>query len=96
MSHEIKIRPWLLTMVRFGMDSMPISKFKATCLAVLEKVRRTRRPIRVTRFGRPIAEIVPPSIVEGERTWFGKLAGTATIEGDLITPVEVEWEALRK
>ncbi len=43
------------------MDEISISKFKATCLAVLEKVRATGEPIRVTRFGRPIAEIVPHS-----------------------------------
>ena len=29
------------------MDSMPISKFKATCVAALERVRRTGRPLRV-------------------------------------------------
>ena len=40
---------------------MAISKFKATCLATLERVRRTGRPLRVTRFGKPIADIVPPS-----------------------------------
>lgn len=42
------------------MDSVPISKFKATCLAVLERVRLTARPLRVTRFRRPIADIVAP------------------------------------
>jgi hypothetical protein len=31
---------------------MAISKFKATCLATLERVRRTGRPLRVTRFGK--------------------------------------------
>ncbi|MGH9042311.1 MAG: type II toxin-antitoxin system prevent-host-death family antitoxin, partial [Acidimicrobiia bacterium] len=32
-------------------DAIPISKFKATCLAVLEEVRRTGRPVVVTRRG---------------------------------------------
>jgi prevent-host-death family protein len=44
-----------------SMREMPISKFKATCLAVLEEVRRTRTPVRVTRFGRPVADVLPPS-----------------------------------
>src|ERR1700720_3421386 len=43
------------------MKEMPISKFKATCLAVLEQVRKTKRPVRITRFGKPVAEVVPPS-----------------------------------
>ena len=41
-------------------DEIAISKFKATCLAVLEEVRRTGRPVRVTRSGKPVADIVVP------------------------------------
>ena len=43
------------------MEEIAISKFKATCLAVLEKVRKTGKPILVTRFGQPVAEVVPPA-----------------------------------
>ena len=43
------------------MEEMAISKFKATCLAALERVRKTRRPIRVTKFGRPIADTTTSS-----------------------------------
>jgi hypothetical protein len=28
---------------------------------MLEEVRKTRKPIRVTRFGQSVAEVVPPS-----------------------------------
>src|SRR6266404_5716433 len=42
------------------MEEIAISKFKATCLAVLERVRKTGRPVLVTRFGEPVAELVPP------------------------------------
>ena len=44
------------------MEEIAISKFKATCLAVLERVRKTGQPILVTRFGQAIAEIRPPSL----------------------------------
>ncbi len=74
---------------------MPISKFKATCLAALERVRKTGRPLRVTRYGRPIADISPPRIEHEGRSWMGSCAGTATIEGDLVEPVVSDWEALR-
>ena len=43
------------------MKEIAISKFKATCLAVLENVRKTGNVIVVTRFGQPVAEIVPSS-----------------------------------
>lgn len=76
------------------MDSMPISKFKATCLATLDRVRRTGRPIRVTRFGKPMAEIIPASPDPPQKDWMGKLAHTGKIIGDLLEPSEsfIEWE----
>jgi prevent-host-death family protein len=35
---------------------MPISKFQAQCLAVMERAR-TGQPVRVTRYGRPVADV---------------------------------------
>jgi prevent-host-death family protein len=69
-----------------GMDTIPISKFKATCLATLERVRRTGRPLRVTRFGKPVADIVPPSPDHRQPGWMGSLRGTLHIRGDIMTP----------
>lgn len=43
------------------MEQIEISKFKATCLAVLDRVAQTREPILITRRGTPIAKIVPPT-----------------------------------
>lgn len=79
------------------METIAISKFKATCLAVLQRVKRTGRPVLVTRFGEPIAEIVPPSVPANRRDWLGSLAGTVTIVGDIVSPAsdEDEWEVLR-
>ena len=48
------------------MDQISISKFKATCLAVLERVQQTRVPVLVTKRGVPVAEIKPPP-VDGHR-----------------------------
>ena len=79
------------------MESMPISKFKATCLAVLEQVRRTHRPVLVTRRGQPVAEIVPPRAGERGADWLGAMEGTGEIVGDIVAPVVVpdEWSARR-
>lgn len=65
---------------------MAISKFKATCLAALERVRTTRRPLRVTRFGKPVADIVPPAPAPRDGTWLGAMRGTARIVGDITRP----------
>jgi len=76
------------------MDTMPISKFKATCLAALERVRTTRRPLRVTRFGKPVADIVPPAPGPGAGNWLGAMRGTARIVGDITRPSSelVKWD----
>lgn len=80
------------------MIEMPISKFKARCLAVLEEVRRTRRRVRVTRFGTPVAEIVPPSADARPSSWLGALKGTGRITGDIVAPASNsrEWDALAR
>ena len=78
------------------MEEIAISKFKATCLGVLERVRKTRKPILVTRFGQPVAEVVPPAVRKRPADWIGSLAGTGRIRGDIVAPAadEGEWEAL--
>jgi prevent-host-death family protein len=76
------------------MDEIAISKFKATCLAVLEKVRKTGRPVLVTRFGHPVAQITPPLQPRlPVRLGFG--AGRVQILGDIVGPIgdESDWEA---
>lgn len=78
------------------MEEIAISKFKATCLAVLERVRQTGKPVLVTRFGEPVAEVVPPQAGK-PKEWVGSLAGTGQINGDILSPAsdEDDWEALR-
>lgn len=78
------------------METMAISKFKATCLRVLERVRKTRQPVLVTRFGEPIAEVVPPSTAGRPAHWLGSLAGTARIVGEIVSPAgnAKDWEVL--
>lgn len=76
---------------------MAVSKFKATCLSVLEGVRRTGRPLRVTRFGKPLADVVPAAAAPAKRPWLGSMRGRGAIEGDLVAPVEGadEWNAAK-
>jgi prevent-host-death family protein len=79
------------------MEKIAISKFKATCLAVVERVRRTKKPVLITRFGKPVAEVVPPPPAPKPEDWLGSLAGTGRIVGDIVKPAseESDWEVLR-
>jgi prevent-host-death family protein len=78
------------------MEEIAISRFKATCLEVLERVRRTRRPVRITRFGKPVAEVTPPTAAKTPPGRLGAMAGTVKVTGDIVGPAaEADtWEAL--
>ncbi len=79
-----------------AMEEIAISKFKATCLAVLHNVQKSGRAVRVTRFGKPVAEIVPPTPAPGAKRQFGLMADRTVILGDIIAPTgpPEEWEAI--
>lgn len=78
------------------MESVPVSKFKATCLARLERVRQTGRPLLITKRGVPIAQVVAPPPPDLPRSGFGFMAGTVVEHGDILAPLdEAEWEAMR-
>ena len=76
---------------------MAISEFKATCLSVLERVRRTGQPIIVTKRGEPIAQVCPPAPSVAASAWIGSLAGSVKFLGDIVSPAvdPDEWEANR-
>jgi prevent-host-death family protein len=74
-----------------------ISEFKAKCLGILEEVCKTRKPVRVTRFGKPVAEVVPPTPQPRPKSWLGCMAGSAEIVGDIVGPTGSleDWNAYR-
>lgn len=78
-------------------ESISVSAFKATCLAVLERVRRTGRPVLITKRGQPLAEVLPPSRQAAATDWIGSMRDTARIRGDITRPASEpgDWEALR-
>jgi len=79
------------------MREVTISEFKAKCFSLLNQVQKTKQPLRVTRFGKPIAEIVPTAPQPSGADWFGSMKGTFEILGDIVSPAndENEWEVLR-
>jgi prevent-host-death family protein len=68
------------------MKSVSISEFKAKCLGLIEQVDKTRQPLRITRHGRPVAELVPAG-PDRKRKFLGGMVGTGKIVGDIVSPI---------
>lgn len=72
-------------------QEIAISEFKAKCLSLLEEVSKTKTPLRVTRRGKPLADVIPASPEAEERSWIGSMSGSIDIVGDIVSPViEIE------
>jgi prevent-host-death family protein len=79
------------------MKEVAISEFKAKCLSLIAEVQKTKKPVCVTRFGKPVAEVSPPSAKAQGTDWFGSMKDEIQILGDIVSPAsdEDEWEVLR-
>ena len=70
------------------MQKIGISEFKAKCLALLEEVSKTKKPILITRHGKPVAEVVPPSPARKGRKFLGATADSFDIlDNDIVGPI---------
>jgi prevent-host-death family protein len=66
--------------------------FKAKCLKLLDDVAEMREPLVITKHGKAVAKLVP---MPAEAALFGALAGSVLHEGDIVSPLENDWEACR-
>lgn len=63
------------------MKTMPAAKFKAQCLALLDRV--TAEGIVITKHGKPVAKLVP--LGAESASLIGSLEGKIRIKGDLLS-----------
>ena len=69
-------------------------QFKAKCLKLMNDVYKHHEEIIITKYGKPIAKLVPIDDEEKSKTpIFGILEGMITISGDIISPIEEKWNA---
>ena len=68
------------------------AEFKAKCLKLMDEIAKTRKPIVITKRGKPVAKLVPAD-PELREPLFGYMADTITCIGDVESPLGVEWEA---
>jgi prevent-host-death family protein len=72
------------------MQRIPAAQFKSQCLALMDQVAETGRPMMVTKHGKPVVQIIPiESDVDGI---FGFLAGKGRIVGEIENTIPVsDW-----
>lgn len=74
------------------MESMTVSKFKATCLSILDDVQKQKKRVIITKRGKPIAEVIPYLSIDQKAS----LKDSVTFMGDIVSPVaEEDWEVLK-
>ena len=66
--------------------------FKAKCLKLMDEVEKYRIEIVITKFGKPVAKLVPMD-ESPEKALFGYLRDSVTITGDIVSPTGEEWNA---
>ena len=72
------------------MQKIPAAQFKSQCLAVMELVAESGRPVVVTKHGKPMVQIIRAECNEDEI--FGFLAGKGRIVGDIENTIPVsDW-----
>ena len=69
--------------------------FKANCGRLIDEVARTGEALTITKYGKPLVRLVPIAKRSRRRSPFGFAKGRMRIVGDIISPLDVEWEALR-
>ncbi len=67
------------------------SEFKATCLKLMDEVAESGEEIIITKNGKPIARLTPHR--KRFETPFGRDRHLFGFVGDIITPVDIVWEA---
>lgn len=66
------------------------AEFKAHCLEIMDEVERRGIEVTITKHRRPVARLVP---ARSPGAFCGSMKGSILWEGDLIGPIDIEWEA---
>jgi prevent-host-death family protein len=72
--------------------TIPAGEFKAKCLKLLDEVAEKRETLVITKHGKPVAQLVP---MPARENIVGSMKGGVLWMGDIISPIDVEWDAMK-
>jgi len=67
------------------------SDFKAQCLELMDHVHDRHESLVITKYGRPVAKLVP--VDEQVIDIVGFMQGTVLAYGDIVSPIDEPWDA---
>lgn len=73
--------------------TVSVSDFKAHCLEYVQTAQQQCQEYIITKRNVPVAMLVP--LKEKKKFYAGYMKGTVKIIGDIMEPIDVEWEALK-
>jgi len=75
---------------------VPLTEFKARMTEIVDGVARNGTTVALTKRGKVVAELSRPRRVRRRRdTIFGSMKGTVKILGDIVSPLDIEWNVLK-
>lgn len=73
-------------------QKIPAGQFKAQCLKLMDEVKEKHTSLIITKHGVPVAKLVPID-EENVINLFGAMKGSVKIKGDIVAPIDEEWDA---
>jgi prevent-host-death family protein len=67
-------------------------EFKSKCLKLLDQVAEKRETLVITKRGKPVAPVTP---IPAQENIVGSMKGSVLWMGDIISPIDVEWDAMK-
>jgi prevent-host-death family protein len=69
------------------------SEFKAKCLSLMDEVAQSGESLVITKNGKPVAELKPYGAEK--KNLFGIWKDAVVVTGDIVSPIDVEWDAMK-
>ncbi len=76
------------------MKKLSISDVRNNLPSVIEGVSQTKETVVVTRYGKPVASIIPFRDKKSQETPYPLRGQSITVADDFDEPISVEWNAL--
>lgn len=80
----------------FSVDTqktIPAGDFKTHCLALMEEVKNKKHSLIITKYGVPVAKIIP--VDEAPVNLFGWMKDSLIEQENILSPIDLPWECMK-